>query len=358
MKTPIIFRSFYFWMITITIILNVLFSKFPALSTGFYTEGVFQVIRFIYDYTLAYLPFPFIYVALGIVFFYIIRWILQFRLVKGWKFNLTHFVIGIFKLLSSLICLFYFLWGFNYHSDSLKTRLKLTDQKISKQYLEKEIKEVEELLLDTRTLFIADSLLITQKDIPSDFEKIIREAQKTVLPIFNLPYSKRARVRKLKPDGFLLRFSTAGIYIPHSLEGHIDGGLHPIQWPATMAHEMGHGHSITDEGECNFIGLITCTSTASPVIQYSGLFMYYRYLVNNYQRGFMEQGKAYQIPEIIQRDINDCRKYSSRYPDIFPAARDVIYDQYLKSHGIKEGLDSYNTIVQMMANFKRLQRQK
>ncbi len=346
-------RSTYVWIVILVVLGNAVFSSFPDLSTRFYTDGFYQLLRFVYDYTIAFLPFPFIYIAIGFVLIKIFNWLFAFRRMENLFLKLKHFAIGVLRLVIALVGAFYLLWGFNYNSYNLKQRLQLEEQKIDRDYIEDQLGEIESALLIARKSFIADDKLITATIIPLDMEKEIRTVQKELLSHWKLPNRKRVRVRKLKPDGFLLRFSTAGIYIPHALEGHIDGGLHPIQWPATMAHEMGHGYGITDEGECNFIGYITCIKSEEPVIQYSGLLMYYRYLVNNYQRGFMPQGTAYEIPTVIQRDIMDCRKYADRYPDILPAARDIIYDQYLKSHGIKEGLDSYSTIVQMIADYNR-----
>lgn len=345
-------KSGYTWVVLSMFLLNYFFARFPDLSTRFYTDGFFQGIRWITDFTLSYLPFPVIYLSVFILVGFILKWFFVFRRMEGWGTKLIHFLLGLLKLLIVLVTLFYLLWGFNYHSFNLKKRLSLEKRLIDRSYMGKELATIEDWLIATRREFISDSLLITKQDIPQDLEEDLRSAQKIILNEWGMKNAQRVRVRKLKPDGFLLRFSTAGIYIPHALEGHIDGGLHPVQWPATMAHEMGHGYSITDEGECNFIGFITCLESDNPVIMYSGLLMYYRYLVNNYQRGFMPAGVEYKKPTLIQRDINDCILYSSRYPDVFPAARDIIYDQYLKSHGIKEGLNSYSTIVQMVVDWK------
>lgn len=49
-------------------------------------------------------------------------------------------------------------------------------------------------------------------------------------------------------------------------------------------------------------------------------------------------------PSVIG-DLKDIIMYSRRYPDIMPKLRDLVYDQYLKSHGVSEGLLSYGRVV-------------
>ena len=42
-----------------------------------------------------------------------------------------------------------------------------------------------------------------------------------------------------------------------------------------------------------------------------------------------------------------------KYPDILPSVRDAIYSSYLKRHGVKEGLRSYNEVVIMVQQYLR-----
>jgi len=42
-----------------------------------------------------------------------------------------------------------------------------------------------------------------------------------------------------------------------------------------------------------------------------------------------------------------------KYPDILPKVRDAVYDTYLKSHGVKGGMSSYSTVVKLMLQWKK-----
>ena len=148
-----------------------------------------------------------------------------------------------------------------------------------------------------------------------------------------------------------MRFSTAGIYIPYSGEGHVDAGMLPVQIPFTMAHELGHGYGVTDEGECNFLAYIVCTTADDPMVRFSGLLAYWRYVAAEYRRfapeAYKEQYNA--LPDLVRTTLQSIYENNRKYPDIMPQTRNLVYDTYLRSNGVDGGLVSYNRIVRWVA---------
>jgi hypothetical protein len=270
---------------------------------------------------------------------------------KSW----TQGLIRISNLLAGIYLFFYLLWGLNYNKRNLSDILDFPKIEMTKEDLLTEINVIHDLSLLTRSKKLNDPDSIRKSLIPGNLESTIRKHQKSLLKSWNLPHSGRVRVRKLRPSGLLLRISTAGVYIPYASEGHIDRGLHPVQWPFTMAHEMAHGHGITDEGECNFVALVTCLMAEEPIIQYSGLLGYYRYLLNNYRLYYRnEYPDMYEaIDPGLRKDIQAINDQLNKYPDILPDLRDKIYDSYLKKHGVHAGLHSYSTIIQLVNQWKK-----
>ena len=55
----------------------------------------------------------------------------------------------------------------------------------------------------------------------------------------------------------------------------------------------------------------------------------------------------------VKADLKAIRKDINRYPDILPWFRDVIYDLYLKSHGMSDGLASYDGIISLVLTWKK-----
>ena len=56
----------YIWIIlgAVSLILNWLFGVFPAFYEVVYFNGIFQVMRVIYDFTLGWIPFPMVYILI------------------------------------------------------------------------------------------------------------------------------------------------------------------------------------------------------------------------------------------------------------------------------------------------------
>ena len=336
------------------LLINYLFSLYPTLVEQLYFNRIFQIWRVLYDYTLGFLPFPIFYILVALAIYLLYKFIRILRNTKV-KRDFGKVAMSIVNFLSIVIILFYGLWGFNYTRKKLSAQLDFSNSKMTSHQLLAEANTIDSLLYGIRLEAIGDSTIeITNDIIPNEIERKIRISQEKILKDWGFPTLGRVRVRKLQPQGILLRFSTAGVYVPFVGEGHIDAGLHPIQIPFTMAHEMGHGYGFTDEGECNFIAFVTCMNSNDKVIQYSALLTYYRYILNNLRRSDKDQYiKIMQSMDYaIKLDINAINTQMAKFPDLIPEIRDIVYDTYLKSHGVKEGLSSYSTIIRLIHHWK------
>ena len=180
----------------------------------------------------------------------------------------------------------------------------------------------------------------------------IRVEQEALLRSWQFPTAGYVKVRKLIP-GMLLHFRTSGIYIPHAFQGHIDEGLFYKQHPFTIAHEMAHGYGLTDESVCNFVAYLTCQSSDTPLIRYSGELAYWRYLAKYYRYYYPEDYKRIhnELDPEIYSDLEQINAHISKYKDLMPVMRDLLYDNYLKTHGVKAGIRSYDLMIQLIASY-------
>lgn len=197
------------------------------------------------------------------------------------------------------------------------------------------------------------AFLAAAKTEPLSFDKMessIRVLQEPMHASWGIRTWGRVRVRKMFP-GFLLHFRTTGIYIPHALEGHIDGGTYYKQHPYTLAHEMAHGYGFTDESVCNYIAYLTCIKSDHTMIRYSAHLAYWRYLALYFRYFFPEEWEYIyaELPDSVQDDLNLIRQHILRFEEWMPRYRDKIYDRYLKSHGVKAGIQSYNQMIELIA---------
>ena len=332
------------WILAAILVL-ILQRFLPAsLWDSWYYKGIFTLIRQGYDYLLGWSPIPMVYVVLSIILVRTARWFGNAE--KGWIYQLSSLLGGV----AAMVFLFYVLWGFNYRQISLQDRLGFDLEAVSKEEVDEEflratavLKTEADGLSDRFTSddAIAD-LKITDGDLRADVEN--------ALTVLHLPHKGRVRVRQLWPNGFLLRWNTAGIYIPQTGEGQIDKGLLSIQKPFTLAHEMAHGYGVTDEGACNFIAWLACSQSRDQWVRFGGAFTYWRYAAAEMPLDSVMQA-IHALPPVVARAMTLVKQNDAKYPDLLPKLRDAVYNSYLKRHGVKGGLRSYNYVVLMVHQY-------
>ncbi len=353
------------WIIlgVLAILLQLVFKNFPEWTEEVYSRGVFLIARQVLDLLFGWLPVPglylFILISLPLLIIGIFRQIRKGETLirKIWNpvFLLLSFVGGV-------IFFFFLLWGYNYQRLPIETTLGLDLKPLEKEELLTEFSGITEELIAARSAIPqADTNALTEQHLPTDFRLLVRKDLSSMLEQLGYPSNVEVPERLLKPKGVLLRISTAGFYFPLTGESNIDGGLHPIQIPSTLSHELSHGMGFGDEGTCNFLAYLACAHSEHPFIRYSGILGYWRYLDRAYRKSDPENYRLFWLgPRLkgIGNDLKAIRLQMDKYPDIFPEVRDFAYNSYLKSQGIKEGIQNYSRIVLLASAWNRQQRVK
>jgi hypothetical protein len=345
--------------------LALLGSLYPGQVEALYSRGLFMGLRRTADAGLAFLPFPACYIALAVLLGWGIARMRSFVLRKGTKrptTPLSGFARGLGALrsllngLGWLLFFFFWLWGFNYYRIPVEQQLGLAPVPLDGAALQSAFEEESRALAKARRqLPHSTGRAFAESDLPPGLEDTLREMLTSVLRRSGYPTAGRVRVRLLQPSGVLLRFSTAGVYLPFTAEGHVDKGLHPVQWPFTLAHEMAHGYGFGNEGVCNFWAALACLQAKDPSIRYAGHLAYWRYVAVEYRRydpeGFRKAREA--LPREIALDLEAIQKAMDRYPDLVPRLQYRLYDSYLKSQGIKEGMKSYSQVLLLLRSWEK-----
>jgi hypothetical protein len=332
----------------LTILLRVFLS--PEQIESWYSRGFFLGVRYIQDWLTYFVPVPFIYLLLGGIMLWLLvktyRWWNweEKRWKKGWSAGFT-----LLSTLSVIGFFFMVLWGYNYGRVPLEKQIGIQPEPVEIEILGEMLKKETAALATARLRIQSDTTALTEMQMPVGLEEQLRELMKTQLEELGYPANCSVRGRFLRPKGVLLRFSSAGVYLPWTGEGHIDAGLHPVEHPFVMAHELAHGFGITDEGSCNFLAYLACRRSQNPFIAYSGRLGYWRYLASNYRRAMPEEYRPFfrGLDGGIREDLRAIYSYLDRYPDILPQLRYVAYDTYLKAQGIKEGMKNYNRVIML-----------
>ena len=338
----------------------------PQYIEAFYSRHVFLWIRGLFDFTLAFVPFPLLFVFYVVAFYFVFKIIFLLFFKKKIPFR-QRFTEGGKKLLNFvgfMLFSFFLLWGFNYGRPNFAKQIGLTVHKLDTMALRKEL-----LIAAQEAIAARDTLMkprhyenITDSDttqafaITEYFESDMRNYTTQLLNKYNFPAGGHLRGRQTKPDGLLFRFGIAGIYMPYIGESSIDNALHPLEKPFSMAHEMAHGYGWTEEATANFVAYLTCTQSDDLFTRYSGYLSYFRYVASNFKRKCPEEYKVFRetLPIGIKNDLTAINQRIERYPDWFDTTD--LNDLYLKSQGVTEGVESYARIVVLVHSWRQKMR--
>lgn len=341
----------------ITLLIRVVLRNSPEFIEQYYSRSLFPLIRTIFDYTTGWLPFATLYLLLlGIICFILIKVFHKSKKKRSVKKRIINFVFSLTAFVAAIVFLFLILWGFNYSRVPVEKQIGLEVKPLNKDELFNEfLKATEELEIAYLKIQHLNEQEIDVHVRTNAFEEQTRLEITTVFQKLGYPVPGRVRGRMLFPKGTLLRISTAGFYLPFTGECHLDPGLHALQIPYVMAHEMAHGLGIGDEGSCNFFAYLSCSSSDDPLVKYAGLLSYWRSVAAQYRRFDREHYKALRAkmnPGILEH-LEYISLQMDKYPDIFPAVRDATYNAYLKTQGIEEGMKNYSRVLLLVYAYRK-----
>ena len=336
------------------LLLRFLASKAPQYVEQFYSRGVFLGVRWLFDWSLAWLPFPLVFY--GIVTIYVVKFF-KMLLAKRIPFRkrLLTSGRGLLNFVGFMIFSFMILWGFNYARPNFSKQMGLTIDKPDTLALRQELEMAAKDAINVRKILENDPL--SKNGFSSDFEDKMRSDVSIFLEKYHFKAGGRLRGREILPEGLLFRFGISGIYMPFTGESSIDKALHPLEKPFTMAHELAHGYGWTEEATANFVAYLACINSTDNYTRYSGFINYYRYVASNYRRINPEAYKAFRttLPEGFKNDLEAINQRLLKYPTWF--STDKINDIFLKSQGVTEGVASYSRIVVLVYSWRKNQRE-
>ena len=249
----------------------------------------------------------------------------------------------------TLIC-----WFHSLYNSPKRSNLSLTPNALSVYELRSEAEWIQEKCLALRA-DLGDTNALKSVNFPLSTNEIVHQKLREILEINNYNIAGNVKGQELYPKGILLHFSTSGIYLPFVGQAHIDGGLHPIQKPFTMAHELGHGYGFAQEDACNFLGFLACIHSDNKAIQYAGYLAYWRYVYSELKRLSPDyyRKKRAEISIGMANDLEAIYANNDAYPDLFPNVNRIIYDNYLKAQGVSTGVKSYNRMVILVTAWRK-----
>jgi hypothetical protein len=235
------------------------------------------------------------------------------------------------------------LWGLNYRRPPLTDRLAFEPARVT---------QAAAVAAAGRSVSQLNTLFAPAHDAgwpaAGATDDVLRDAFARTARALGSPWQPRpARPKTTRLDFYFRRAGVAGMTDPYFLETLVASDLLPFERPAVIAHEWSHLAGITDEGEANFVGWVTCMQGA-PRDRYSAWLFLYDELAAALPAptvksiaAVLDAGPRADLLAIrarLQRNIN---------PTVAVAGWRV-YDSYLKANRVEEGAASYAGVVRLM----------
>jgi hypothetical protein len=327
----------------ITAATYLLFAFSPQLCERLYGQLIYPAVKWVQFFLFSFFPVPGYWIIwpamlVGLILLFVVE-----RVNGSLTRKLLGYTLRVLMYLAFWASLFYWLWGYNYLRPDFSTKSGLYTEPVSAETV---FEMLDQTIVEINNFWqISADTTFDLRELNDDVEMLSVNYGYTG----GIPVS----LNHLRPNGILMRWSSAGIYMPFTGQSNLDHALLRVQIPFTAAHEIAHSYGVTDEGVCNFIALIACIESNYPYVRYSGWLSFYRYVAweaRKLDKDLYSEKRMILSPGAIA-DLESIRENSRKYPDLIPQWRDVVYDNYLKSQGLKQGTESYNQIVMLKAAF-------
>lgn len=342
----------------LTLLVRLVGLMFPvAIWTAYFP--LYQALRWLQATLLNWIPIPLAYLLLPAILLWVLMPVLRPHSAPAtppaprWQRYLGK-LRRLGSLLGAALFFFHILWGFNYLHNPLAALFPALVSSPSADELCYETEwAARQAELARQAIPGAGLDSLDASFLPEAVGDDMAEAVRSALVLLDLPHCKAGSTKRIQPDGFLLRFGIAGIYNPFTGEGNLDAAIIPTFQPAVMAHELGHSMGYTDEGGCNFIGVLACILHENPLYRYSGYLTYYQYLSGDLYQADPHLARMVRktLDPGVQADLRANYHISLRYRGWLSDVGEKVNHTYLRSQGVQGGIVNYNRVVTYMLSW-------
>ena len=137
-------------------------------------------------------------------------------------------------------------------------------------------------------------------------------------------------------------------------EAAVNPNIPVVSQPFTMCHEMAHRMCIAKEGDANFAAFLAASANDNLEYRYSAYYMAYRYCFAALKKA--DPGEAEKVAEgeceQLRYDMEAYSRFFRKHQDA-EATRlaNTANDTYLKVSGDELGVDSYNSVTDLLVSW-------
>ncbi len=349
-KRNILLSVFLFLQIGLVAIL----SNYPAFIDKVYVNGLYQFISSVLRFLFGWIPFSVGDIIYALLILLILRFIIKLILNKNK--NRLALIFSFIAGVSIFYFFFYLLWGLNYSRSPLSKKLAL----------EKEVFNITQLESITENILFKTSMLQRQLSshdtiaviVPYTKNKIIaltKDGYEQLGEQFDFLQYKRPSIKKSLFSLPLTYMGFSGYFNPLSGEAQVDHLIPKVNLPFTCSHEVAHQIGIASESEANFVGFLAASKHKDPYFQYAAYLLVLRYALFDIRRYDQELFKSYvdRVPKGVLKNIRESDEFWKQYENPFEPLFKTFYDNFLKYNQQKDGLESYNQIMDLLISFDK-----
>ena len=330
--------------------------KFPQIVEVVYSRGIYPFFTKTIGRLSAALPFSLaevlLYLFLISILFFIGYIFSAFFKPRGEKLiHIGKRLLSFISLLCSLYTMFILFWGINY------ARMPLADS----------------MGLSTEAGYTVSDLQALCQDLIEECNTLRDQVEEDEQGVYRLSHTKQAVmesmynlyntyapawmnlagqsvVKGVATPNLLSYTETSGIYSPFTFEANINMQMPDLYFAATAAHEYAHLQGFAREDEANFISWYLLSQSEEADLAYSGNLNALHYALNALYKA---DSKAYaqvaaDIGEGVKRDFAAHSQYWETFDTKLSEVSDKIYESYLDSNGVSDGLQSYGRMLDLM----------
>lgn len=258
-------------------------------------------------------------------------------------------------LLAAVLCFLYVAnCGINYHKDSFSEISGISVE----EYTAEELKEPCEWLTDRVAAYSGKVKRGTEGemllDIPLETHAV--EAMEELGEEYSELAGYYPNPKELVNSWILSVQSLSGVYSPFTIEANYNGDMPDYYIPFTSCHELSHLRGFMQEQEANFISFLACTGSEEAAFAYSGSLSGWVQCMNVLYRADYDAWEEVRerLPEEAEADLKVNREFWAKYDGRIAEVSNHINDTYLKANGQKDGVESYNRMVDLIVSYYKM----
>jgi hypothetical protein len=319
-------------LVVVALALAVVALPAPAVE-NYYSQGVYPTLQTALTGASNMLPIALLDVSAAVL---LVTGIVGVWRIAGWRPRLAWVVSRLVSTAAVVYISFVLLWGLNYQRERLETKVAYDPSRVTTDAL---------VRLANDAVLRANRGHIAARAQALDVSSLERTFNNVVLTL-GAPRPTRVGVPKLSLlSPYFRRAAIDGMTVPWFLEIILNADLLPIERPSVLAHEWAHLAGYAHESEANFVAWLTC-QRGDALSQYSAALATYGHASAQLSRERRRLLIAFDAgPREDLRAIRE--RYERATPFVRDAARDV-YDSYLKTNRVEEGIASYDAVVRLM----------